>query len=73
MRVIEAAPAAPRFASQTEARAWLRKLAATEEGVNDASLLRLAAREAHPDHNGGKRDLWDQYESARRLLKDGDT
>lgn len=72
-RAIDAAPAKPRFVSAAEARQWLRDLVATEMTVNDASLLRLGAREAHPDHNSGKRDLWDVYELARQLLtQEGD-
>jgi hypothetical protein len=70
-RAIEASPSKPAFASAPEAREWLRDLVATEDGVNDASLLRLGAREAHPDRNGGKRDLWDLYDAARQLIDGG--
>ena len=69
-RAIEASPNKPRFESAAEARQWLRDLVATETVVNDATLLRLAAREAHPDRNGGKRDLWDWYDAARQVLQE---
>lgn len=71
-RAITAGPSErPSFASAAEARQWLRDLVATDVAVNDASLLRLGAREAHPDRNGGKRDLWDLYDAARKMLEGG--
>ncbi|HYQ69654.1 hypothetical protein [Actinophytocola sp.] len=70
-RAIEASPSKPAFASAHEAREWLRSLVSAEDGVNDASLLRLGAREVHPDRNGGRRDLWDLYDAARQLIEGG--
>lgn len=69
-RAIAAGPSVP-FATAAEAREWLRKVVVTDVGVNDASLLRLGAREAHPDRNGGDRSVWDLYDAARQLLEGG--
>lgn len=71
-RAIEAAASErPPFTTVAEAREWLRLLLGTDKGVNDASLLRLVAYRAHPDRNGGSREVWDLYDAARQLLEDG--
>lgn len=41
---------------------------AADRGISDRDLWRRARAEAHPDRNGGRRELWDQVETAARQL-----
>lgn len=41
---------------------------AADRSLSDRDLWRRARAEAHPDRNGGRRELWDQVETAARQL-----
>ncbi len=41
---------------------------AADRSLTDADLWRRARAMAHPDRNGGRRELWDQVEAAARTL-----
>lgn len=58
------------FVDRGAALAWLRDLTRQRSGsVAVGQLLRQAAGIAHPDRNGGDRDLWDRYDAARQMFE----
>lgn len=63
------APAA--FGSVDEAVRWLRSVVHLPgiEGASVKLLLRHAAKELHPDRNGGDSSLWERYDQARQLIE----
>lgn len=61
------------FADALSALRWLRDPDVcgirTAEGAALRSVLRLVARQAHPDH-GGTREQWENYQEAHLLLSE---
>lgn len=65
-RAIEAGPTAV-FPTKADARDWLLRFTGVLTSTPDQSLLRLAARRAHPDVGGTQAD-WECYLAAKARL-----
>lgn len=66
-KAIEAAPSGP-FATADEALEWLCWITDSPGSTAPDTLLRRAARKAHPDAGGDPAD-WERVDAARQLLK----
>jgi hypothetical protein len=74
-RALGAGPSArpePTFVTVDEAVHWLRQQTgiAGSDGLTLRSLMRMVARNVHPD-SGGSRADWDKYEQAVKTIKQG--